>query len=146
MAAVQFQSRGRDPASDYNRPMRRVTGIGGVFFKAKDPDALYKWYERHLGVQVDPHGAGVSFKWKEDRDGAGTTVLAIFKADSKYFDPSPAPFMLNFRVDNLDALLAALEREGVVIDPRRDSADYGKFAWIYDPEGNKIELWEPLGE
>jgi predicted enzyme related to lactoylglutathione lyase len=126
--------------------MRRVTGIGGVFFKAKDPNALYGWYERHLGILRDPAGWGVSFKWKEDHDGTGQTALAIFKADSDYFDPSPAPFMLNFRVDNLDALLAALEKEGVVIDPKRDSADYGKFAWIYDPEGNKIELWEPSAD
>jgi predicted enzyme related to lactoylglutathione lyase len=126
--------------------MRRVTGIGSVFFKAKDPDALYKWYERHLGIRANPDGSGVWFKWKDDRDGAGLTVLAMFKADSNYFEPSPAPFMLNFRVDNLDALLAALEKESVVIDPKRENYDFGKFAWIYDPEGNKIELWEPLGD
>lgn len=123
--------------------MRRVTGIGGVFFKAKDPEALYDWYDRHLGMRRDPHGAGMLFQWKDDHDGAGTTVCAIFKSESDYFGPGAAPFMLNFRVDNLDALLAALEREGVTIDPKRDNAEYGKFAWIYDPEGNKIELWEP---
>ena len=124
--------------------MRRVTGIGGVFFKAKDPDRLYEWYERHLGICRDADGSGcVSFKWKDDREGGGKTIWAIFKSESKYFDPSPMPFMMNFRVDNLDALLAVLRAEGVEIDPNRDAADYGKFAWIYDPEGNKIELWEP---
>jgi catechol 2,3-dioxygenase-like lactoylglutathione lyase family enzyme len=123
--------------------MRRVTGIGGVFFKAKDPERLYDWYERHLGIKRAADGSGVSFKWKDDHEGGGQTAWAIFNAESRYFDPSPAPFMLNFRVDNLDALLAVLKEEGVEIDPNRDSADYGKFAWIYDPEGNKIELWEP---
>ena len=114
-----------------------------MFFKAKDPSALYEWYERHLGIKRSPDGSDVVFQWKDDRDGAGMTVWSIFKSDTRYFDPSPASFMLNFRVDNLDALLAALEREGVSIDPKRDNAEYGKFAWIYDPEGNKIELWEP---
>jgi catechol 2,3-dioxygenase-like lactoylglutathione lyase family enzyme len=123
--------------------MRRVTGIGGVFFKAKDPERLYDWYERHLGIKRAEGGWGVAFKWKDDHEGDGQTAWAIFKAESKYFDPSPAPFMLNFRVDNLDALLAVLKEEGVEIDPHRDSAEYGKFAWVYDPEGNKIELWEP---
>ncbi len=123
--------------------MPRVTGIGGIFFKAQDPSALSEWYERHLGIRRDPHGFGVSFQWKDDRGGSGMTIWSIFKSDSDYFDPSPAPFMLNFRVDELDALLEALERDGVAIDPKRENADYGKFAWIYDPEGNKIELWEP---
>ncbi len=124
--------------------MRRVTGVGGVFFKAKDPEALYQWYEKHLGIQREPHGGGATFRWKDDHDGAGTTAWCIFPASSNYFDPSSAPFMINLRVDNLDALLAVLEKEGVSIDPKRDSYDFGKFAWIYDPEGNKIELWEPI--
>ena len=120
--------------------MRRVTGIGGVFLKAKDPQAMYAWYERHLGIRPDADGSGVSFQWKDDHDGAGMTIWSIFKAESKYFD---GPLMINFRVDNLDALLEVLQAEGVHIDPKRDAADYGKFAWIFDPEGNKIELWEP---
>ena len=123
--------------------MRRVTGIGGIFFKAKDPSALYAWYEKHLGIRQETEGFGVSFQWKDDHDGSGMTIWSIFKAESKYFDPSPSPFMINFRVDNLDALMEALKSEGVEIDTKRDEADYGKFAWIFDPEGNKIELWEP---
>ncbi len=123
--------------------MRRVTGIGGIFFKAKDPGALYAWYERHLGICRDADGSGVSFRWQDDHNGSGMTIWSIFKSESKAFDPSPSPFMINFRVDNLTALLAVLQAEGVEIDPKRDEADYGKFAWIFDPEGNKIELWEP---
>jgi catechol 2,3-dioxygenase-like lactoylglutathione lyase family enzyme len=123
--------------------MRRVTGVGGIFFKAKDPKALYAWYERHLGIRRDADGSGVSFEWQDDHNGTGKTVWSIFKSESKYFDPSPSPFMINFRVDNLNALLAVLHAEGVEIDPKREEADYGKFAWIFDPEGNKIELWEP---
>ena len=121
--------------------MKRVTGIGGVFFKSKDPESLYQWYEKHLGIKRE-HGV-VVFRWQEDGDPEGCTAWAIFKPDAKNFEPSKSPFMLNFRVDNMDALLAALQAEGVSIDPKRDNSEYGKFAWIMDPEGNRIELWEP---
>ena len=124
--------------------MRRVTGLGGVFFKAKDPEALYQWYEKHLGIQRDAHGGGAVFSWKDDADAEGVTAWAIFKQDTKYFEPSAQPFMLNYRVENLDALLESLKAEGVWIDPKREDYAYGKFAWIMDPEGNRIELWEPL--
>ena len=117
--------------------MRRVTGIGGIFFKAKEPEALYAWYERHLGIRREADGSGVTFQ-----DG-GMTVWSIFKPDSTYYG---GQFMINFRVDNLDALLAVLKTEGVEIDPERFNAEYGKFAWIFDPEGNKVELWEPSAQ
>ena len=125
--------------------MKRVTCIGGIFFKAENPGKLYEWYEKHLGIQCGPGGQGAMMHWREDEnpERRGLTVWALFEKHSKYFEPSGAPFMLNYRVDDLDALLAALRAEGVMIDPKREDNDYGKFAWIVDPEGNKIELWEP---
>jgi predicted enzyme related to lactoylglutathione lyase len=124
--------------------MERVTGLGGLFFKAQDPEALYAWYEKHLGIKRGPEGA-VVFKWREtdDQGREGMTVWSIFPQSSTYFHPSRAGFMMNFRVADLDALLAALKQEGVEIDPHREDYDYGRFAWIMDPEGNRIELWEP---
>jgi predicted enzyme related to lactoylglutathione lyase len=120
--------------------MRRVVGLGGVFFKARDPEKLYAWYEKHLGLTRSGSDA-VIFHHKGDESGA--TVWSIFPADTRYFDPSPAPFMINYRVEDLDALLEVLAAEGVPIDPKREEYEYGKFAWITDPEGNRIELWEP---
>jgi len=120
--------------------MRRVIGLGGVFFKARDPEKLYAWYEKHLGItRVNPDA--VIFRNKGDE--SGITVWSIFPADTKYFEPSPAPLMLNYRVENLDALLDVLAAEGVFVDPKREEYEYGKFGWIMDPEGNRIELWEP---
>lgn len=124
------------------RDMDGVTGIGGVFLKAKDPKNLYAWYEKHLGVKQEPYG-GVSFRWSEDGDAEGLTTFAFFPDDTKYFAPSQASFMINFRVRDLDGLVERLRREGVEVDPKREDYDYGRFAWIMDPEGNKIELWEP---
>ena len=123
--------------------MAQVTGLGGIFIKAREPEALAEWYRAHLGVPYKK-GEGAVFLWKDDppTDG-GMTVFCVFPAATKYFEPSPAPFMINFRVDDLDALLAKLASAGVQIDPKRDDYDYGRFAWIYDPEGNKVELWEP---
>jgi predicted enzyme related to lactoylglutathione lyase len=123
--------------------MQKVTGIGGVFFKADDPESMYQWYEKHLGIKRE-HGY-VAFKWRghTDAEEDGVTTWSIFKRDSKYFDPSTSQMMVNYRVDDLDGLLEALKAEGVRIDPKREDADYGRFAWIFDPEGNKIELWEP---
>jgi predicted enzyme related to lactoylglutathione lyase len=123
--------------------MRRVIGLGGVFFKARDPEALYAWYEKHLGVKRDsPQSA--TFLNKGDE--GGMTVWSIFPSDSTYFGPAPSPFMLNYRVEDLDALLMALAEEGVWIDPKREEYEYGKFAWIRDLEGNRVELWEPPRE
>ena len=119
--------------------MRRVTGIGGIFFKAKDPKALQAWYERHLGIDVQDWG-GTVFRWA---DADGTTVWSIAPADTESFAPSTAPFMVNYRVADVRALLAALRDEGCnVLDDFQDS-EYGKFGWVIDPEGNKVELWEP---
>ncbi|HTR34687.1 MAG TPA: VOC family protein [Bryobacteraceae bacterium] len=125
--------------------MKRVTGIGGIFFKAEHPVQLYAWYEKHLGIVREPHGGGATFRWREAEESGreGTTVWSLFPKDTKYFAPSGAPFMINYRVDDMDALLAALEAEGVKIDPKREDHEYGRFAWIMDPEGNRIELWEP---
>jgi catechol 2,3-dioxygenase-like lactoylglutathione lyase family enzyme len=126
--------------------MKRVTGLGGVFMKCKDPDAMYRWYEEHLGVTREP--GGVSFQWRdaEEPEKTGTTVWALFPESTKYFDPSRSPFMLNYRVENLEQLLAALRAEGVQVDDKIESHEYGKFGWIMDPEGNRIELWEPPAE
>ncbi len=123
--------------------MRRVTGIGGVFFKAKDPESLYDWYEKHLGIKRDPI-EGVTFPWREAQNPSkeGMTVWSIFSKDTTYFDPSTSDFMINYRVEDLDKLLAALQKEGVSILGKEDS-EYGCFAWILDPEGRRIELWQP---
>ena len=125
--------------------MRRVTGIGGIFFKAEDPEKLYQWYEKHLGIKRVPEGTGAAFEWRdaENTKQKGMTVWAIFPRQTKYFDPSRSEFMINYRVDDLDALLKVLKEEGVEIDSHREDYDYGRFAWIMDPEGNRIELWEP---
>ncbi len=121
--------------------MKRVTGIGGIFFKARDPKALADWYRRHLGLNVDDWG-GVAFRWAED-SASGTTIWTPFKEDTSYFAPSTAPFMVNFRVADLHALLAALRAEGCDVLEKVDESEYGKFGWVMDPEGHKIELWEP---
>ncbi len=115
-----------------------ITGIGGVFFRAKDPAALAQWYDDHFGItamsetQPDP--------WQQ---AAGPTVFAPFATDSDYY-PAHQQVMLNFRVSDLDQLLEQLRAAGVRIDDNRQEADFGRFAWVYDPEGNKVELWEPL--
>jgi predicted enzyme related to lactoylglutathione lyase len=122
----------------------RVTGIGGIFFKAEDAAKLRKWYARHLGIKLESWG-GAPFEWRH-ADGSGKpgrTVWAIFERDTEYFKNSRAGFMVNYRVQNLDRTLDALAGEGVEIDPRREDSEFGRFAWITDPEGNRIELWEP---
>jgi catechol 2,3-dioxygenase-like lactoylglutathione lyase family enzyme len=119
--------------------MQRVTGIGGIFFKARDPEQLYAWYEKHLGFRRNSQTQAVVFEAGEQR---AQTLWSLFPHNTKYFAPSPAAFMLNYRVDDLDAVVAALREEGIEILGREDY-DYGRFAWIMDPEGNRIELWEP---
>jgi len=124
--------------------MNRVTGVGGIFFKAKDPKALRAWYKRHLGVDVQDWG-GAAFRWA-DADGnpvGGTTAWYIGPVDSDQFAPSTAPFMVNYRVADLRALLQALKEEGCNVLDKLDESEFGKFGWVLDPEGNKIELWEP---
>lgn len=124
--------------------MKRVTGIGGVFFKARDPRALAAWYRTHLGIAVEDWG-GAAFSWSgpENPDGHGTTIWSPFAADSECLAPSAAPFMINYRVEDLHALLAALRAEGVPVDDRVEQSEHGMFGWAIDPEGNKLELWQP---
>jgi predicted enzyme related to lactoylglutathione lyase len=124
--------------------MKRVTGIGGIFFHAKDPEALRAWYQRHLGIDVQPWG-GAAFSWADDagNPAGGTTIWSIGAADSGHFAPSASPFMVNYRVADLAALLRVLRDEGCrVLEPTEDS-EHGKFGWVMDPEGNKVELWQP---
>jgi predicted enzyme related to lactoylglutathione lyase len=124
--------------------MARVTGIGGIFIKARDSKALALWYRDRLGVPFT-EGQGAVFQWDDDpKVDGGMTVWTTFPASTDYFGPGTSSCMINFRVDDLDGLLAKLAAEGVKIDPKRDDYDYGRFAWIYDPEGNKVELWQPL--
>jgi predicted enzyme related to lactoylglutathione lyase len=124
--------------------MKRVTGFGGLFFKARDPKALAEWYRVHLGLDVQPWG-GAELPWvtPENPTGTGMSTWTPFRADTGYFAPSEASFMVNFRVADLDALLAALRDEGCQLVGEPQSSEYGKFGWVLDPEGNKIELWEP---
>jgi predicted enzyme related to lactoylglutathione lyase len=123
--------------------VKRVTGIGGVFLKARDADSLREWYRRHLGIDVQPWG-GVAFPWNEPKpEPHGATVWSIFPDSSTYFAPSTARFMVNYRVENLAAVLAELRAEGCDVDPRIEETEYGKFGWVMDPEENRIELWEP---
>ena len=123
--------------------MGRVTGLGGVFFKSADPERLYAWYENHLGLKRGENGVAM-FRWRDEAgENPGTTIWSLFKKDTKYFAPSAAPFMLNYRVDDLDVLLEQLRAEGVWVDEKREDGEYGRFAWVMDPEGNRIELWQP---
>jgi len=124
--------------------MKRVTGIGGIFFKARDAEKLRDWYARHLGLPVESWG-GFQFHWRQDDDPQrkGSTVWSVFKGDTRYFDPSEKPFMINYRVDTLDVVLEALKSEGVAVDSKIEESDSGRFAWAMDPEGNRFELWEP---
>jgi len=124
--------------------MRRVTGIGGIFMTAADPKALCAWYKKHLGIDVQDWG-GAAFDWAdaEGRPVKGTTAWSVSSADSKPFAPGESPFMVNYRVENLAALLAALREEGCNVLEKTDDSEYGKFGWVMDPEGNKVELWQP---
>lgn len=124
--------------------MNRVTGIGGIFIKAQDPEAMKAWYKRHLGLDIQGWG-GVVFRWHtpERPEPEGATVWSVFPASSNYFAPSQAPFMVNYRVDDLHRLLALLRQEGCRVEDKVQDSEYGKFGWVIDPEGNKIELWQP---
>ena len=121
---------------------KRVTGLGGFFFKTEQPDAIKEWYGKHLGLPVDNYGC--TFWWKDKEGNDCTTQWSPFKEDTSYFKPSEKQFMMNFRVENLHELLAVLKTEGVTIVGEVEEYEYGKFGWILDPEGNKIELWEPI--
>jgi predicted enzyme related to lactoylglutathione lyase len=124
--------------------MKRVTGIGGIFFKASDPERMRAWYKTHLGIDVQDWG-GAAFRWVGDdgKPAAGTTAWNISAPQDDSFAPSTAPFMINYRVADLDALLEALRAEGCNVLGNSEEAEYGKFGWVLDPEGNKVELWQP---
>ena len=125
--------------------MKRVTGIGGIFFKSKDPVALRDWYQKHLGIDVQPWG-GAAFFWADDAGNPmkGTTIWNIGEANNDYYAPSQSSFMINYRIDNMSEMVADLKRNGVEIWKGPESHENGKFAWILDPDGNKVELWEPM--
>ena len=125
--------------------MKRVTGLGGVFFRSGDAKGTLAWYRRHLGIDTADWG-GYAFRWleREQPDETGYTVWSAFPEDTKYFAPSEHAFMVNFRVADLEGLIAALRSEGVEMVGEIAHEENGKFAWILDPEGRKVELWEPV--
>ncbi len=136
-----FQS-GNDPST----PKKKVTGIGGVFFKCKDPEKVKDWYHEHLGIEITPYGA--SFEWYEgaDKIKKGSTQWAPFDDQTTYFAPSTKDFMINYRVENLVDLVDQLKKEGVLVVDNIETFDYGSFVHIMDLEGNKVQLWEPKGD
>jgi predicted enzyme related to lactoylglutathione lyase len=130
-----------------SKKMKKVTGVGGIFFKCKDPKAINEWYKTHLGFDTTPYGT--SFEWQQSDAESGETKKGLtqwnpFAADTKYFEPSIKDFMMNYRVDNLEALVEELKKENVTILDKMETYDYGKFIHILDMEGNKIQLWEPI--
>jgi len=124
-------------------PMKKVTGIGGIFFKCADPKKMNEWYEEHLGIPVAEYGT--MFQWREldNPEKTGYTVWSAFPADTNYFDPSKKDFMINYRVENIEALVEELKNAGVKVIDEITASEYGKFVHILDPEGNSIELFEP---
>ena len=126
-----------------NNKMKKVTGIGGIFFKCKDPNKMKEWYKTHLGLNTNEYGA--TFEWREEADSTkkGQTQWSPFAETTKYFEPSTKDYMINYRVADLEGLVEELKKEGVTIVDKIGSYDYGKFVHIMDLEGNKIELWEP---
>lgn len=123
----------------------RVTGFGGIFFKAKNQKKLRAWYQKHLGLPLDPQWGGWQIFWRDARNPKkkGYSVWSIFDRDNEYFGTSRQSFMINYRVANLKRVLAALKKEGVWVDPKTEATPDGKFGWIKDGEGNRLELWEP---
>ena len=121
---------------------KRVTGLGGFFFKTKDPNSIKNWYNKHLGLDTDQYGC--TFWWKDKEGNDCSTQWSPMNNDTTYFEPSKSNFMMNFRVENLVELLAILREEGVTVVGDIQEFEYGKFGWILDPDGNKIELWEPI--
>lgn len=124
--------------------MKKVTGIGGIFFKCKDPNKIKEWYKTHLGLDTDQYGT--TFEWRQGEETAkkGFTQWSPFSETTKYFEPSQKDFMINYRVENLEELVEQLKKEGVTITDKIETVEYGKFVHILDVEGNKIELWEPI--
>ncbi len=121
----------------------RVIGIGGVFFKTKNRESVMKWYEEHLGIHTESWGAVFPWRRKDHPEKETYTAWSPFKNDTEYFDPSPHEYMINYQVEDLSGLLETLRSEGVTVLGKTEESEFGKFGWIIDPEGRKIELWEP---
>jgi predicted enzyme related to lactoylglutathione lyase len=138
-----FAANGAINGRTKTQKMKKVTGIGGVFFKCRDPQKIKDWYKTHLGLDTDQYGT--NFEWRQGTDSSkkGFTQWSPFSETSKYFEPSKKEFMINYRVENIEALVEELRKEGVTITDNIEVFEYGKFVHILDPEGNKIELWEP---
>jgi predicted enzyme related to lactoylglutathione lyase len=124
--------------------MAKITGLGGVFLKAENKEELADWYRKSLGVDLEAYG-GINFNWRnaEEPEKKGYTLFSLFDKDTDYFEPGKAPYMINFRVDDLDAVLALFKERGIKVFDKRLDGEFGRFGWILDPEGNRIELWEP---
>lgn len=120
--------------------MAKITGLGGIFLKCRDLESTRAWYARHLGLEIHPWGTQLD--WKQEEHPTPYSILSFFPADTDYLKPSASPFMINFRVDDLDAFTARLKADGVELCGEPITEEYGKFAWVMDPEGNKIELWQ----
>lgn len=129
--------------STENKEMKRVTGIGGIFFKCKDPGKMNEWYKMHLGLNTNQYGAVFEWRQADDSTKKGFSQWSPFAEKTKYFEPSTKEFMINYRVENLEALVEELKKEGVTVTDKIETYEYGKFVHIMDIEGNKIELWEP---
>lgn len=123
---------------------KKVTGIGGIFFKCQDPSNLKEWYNQHLGLVTNEYGSLFEFRYSDEPESKGYLQWSPFSNDTTYFEPSPKEFMINYRVENLEELVEELKRNGVTILDAIEVYDYGKFVHILDPENNKIELWEPV--
>lgn len=123
--------------------MKRVTGIGGIFFKSSNPEKTKEWYKKHLGINSDQYGGTFEWRHAEDVNKKGFTAWSVFSEDTDYLDPAEKEFMINYRVNDLEQLLKVLKEEGVEVIGEMEEYDYGKFGWIMDPNGIKIELWEP---
>jgi predicted enzyme related to lactoylglutathione lyase len=125
-------------------PMKRVTGIGGIFFKAKNAPAMHEWYRKHLGIDVQPWG-GAAFLWADEggKPQTGTTIWSVSPQDNSQFLPGKSTFMVNYRVADVDALHQVLKEEGCRVSEKVEESEFGKFAWVLDPEENKVELWQP---
>jgi len=133
-----------EQADKKKNSQKRVTGIGGIFFKTKDPEKTKNWYQQNLGIKMDQYGASFISRQYDAPDKSAYLQWSPFKEDTEYFDPSEKPFMINYRVENLEWLVGELRNSGVTICDEIETFDYGKFVHIMDPEGNKLELWEPV--
>ncbi|WP_372649483.1 VOC family protein [Draconibacterium sp.] len=126
--------------------MKKVTGIGGIFFKTKNPEQMKEWYNKNLGLVTNEYGSVFEFRKSDTPDEKAYSVWSPFKEDTDYFEPSEKEFMINYRVENIEKLVAELREAGVTICDEIETYEYGKFVHIMDPENNKIELWEPVDE